>query len=290
LWGSATRPERTPARVGRKHSPITATVADVHFLAPSFSRGVHPMRSWRFRWLIPLLALLPGEARAQQASRTEPVTALRDNTPGVHAFTNARVVVAPGRVLDRATLVVRNGVIEAVGANVSAPADARVWDMSGQTLYPGFIDAYADLGVGQAPPQNQTAPGPVHWNSQVRANYSTAGDFRDSDDRRTALRSQGFTTAHAVPRLGIFRGQTAVVTLGDGNPGERVLRANVAQALAFRGSRELGMTYPNSPMGAIALIRQTLLDASWYIRAWDTHRRSPQGVPQPETNIALAAL
>src|SRR5690606_14649966 len=30
--------------------------------------------------------------------------------------------------------------------------------------------------------------------------------------------------------------------------------------------------------------------ASWYIRAWDTHRRSPQGVPQPETNIALAAL
>ncbi|HLV25387.1 MAG TPA: amidohydrolase family protein [Gemmatimonadales bacterium] len=248
------------------------------------------MRSWRFLWLIPLLALLPGEARAQQASRTEPVTALRDNTPGVHAFTNARVVVAPGRVLDRATLVVRNGVIEAVGANVSAPADARVWDMSGQTLYPGFIDAYADLGVGQAPPQNQTAPGPVHWNSQVRANYSTAGDFRDSDDRRTALRSQGFTTAHAVPRLGIFRGQTAVVTLGDGNPGERVLRANVAQALAFRGSRELGMTYPNSPMGAIALIRQTLLDASWYIRAWDTHRRSPQGVPQPETNIALAAL
>src|SRR5690606_22404590 len=71
---------------------------------------------------------------------------------------------------------------------------------------------------------------------------------------------------------------------------DRVLRPDVAQSLAFSGSRELGMTYPNSPMGAIALIRQTLLDAGWYVRAWDTHRRSPQSVPQPETNSALAAL
>ena len=248
------------------------------------------MRSWRFLWLILLLAFVPGSVRAQQASRTEPVTALRDNTPGVHAFTNARIVVAPGRVLESATLVVRNGVIEAVGANVSPPADARVWDMSGQTLYPGFIDAYADLGVGQAPPANQSEPGPVHWNSQVRANFSTAGDFRDSQDRRSALRDQGFTTAHAVPRLGIFRGHTAVVSLGDGNANDRVFRSDVAQAMSFTGSRELGLTYPNSPMGSIALIRQTLLDAGWYIRAWDTHRRSPQSVPQPETNLALAAL
>jgi imidazolonepropionase-like amidohydrolase len=248
------------------------------------------MRTWRFLRLILPLVLLPGAAFAQQAGRTEPVTALRDNTPGVHAFTNARIVVAPGRVLDRATLVVRNGVIEAVGANVTAPADARVWDMSGHTLYPGFIDAHADLQVSQAPAANQRDPGPVHWNPQVRANFSAAGDFRDSEDRRSALRAQGFTTAHAVPKLGIFRGRTAVVNLGDGNATDRVVRPDVAQSLAFSGSRELGMTYPNSPMGSIALIRQTLLDAGWYTRAWDTHRRSPQNVPQPETNLALAAL
>src|SRR5690606_36989554 len=86
------------------------------------------------------------------------------------------------------------------------------------------------------------------------------------------------------------RGRTAVVSLGDGTASERVLRPDVAHSLAFRGSRELGTGYPNSPMGTIALIRQTLLDADWYIRAWQTHNRSPQSVPQPETNIALAAL
>ncbi|MHB1167780.1 MAG: amidohydrolase family protein [Longimicrobiales bacterium] len=249
------------------------------------------MRSWRsLRLTLLLLALAPGAAWAQQATRTEPVVALRDNTPGVHAFTNTRIVVAPGRVLERATLVVRNGLVEAVGANVDVPADARVWDMSGRTLYPGFIDAHADLALGLAPEDDQRDPGPVHWNPQVRAYFSAAGDFRDSEDRRSALRAQGFTAVNAVPQLGIFRGRTAVISLGDGTASERVLRPNVAQALAFRGSSDLGGGYPNSPMGAIALIRQTLLDADWYTRAWTAHRSSPRDVPQPETNIALASL
>src|SRR5690606_41105321 len=123
------------------------------------------------------------------------------NTPGVHAFTNARIVVAPGRVLDRATLVVRDGVIEAVGANVRAPADARVWDMSGQTLYPGFIDAHADLAVAQAPPANQGEAGPAHWNPQVRAYFSAAGDFRDSEERSEEHTSELQSRENLVCRL-----------------------------------------------------------------------------------------
>lgn len=248
------------------------------------------MRSTRSLALLLLLALAPAAVRAQQAVRTEPVTALRDNSPGVHAFTDVRLVVAPGRVIQNGTLVVRDGVIEAVGANVRAPADARVWSLPGRTLYAGFIDAHADLTMGMAPPQDERDPGPVHWNPQVRAYFSAAADFRDRPDRRGALRSQGFTTAHAVPQLGIFRGRSAVVNLGDDGASDRVLREGVAQSLAFRGSSELGGGYPNSPMGAIALIRQTLLDADWYIRVWDAYRNAPAGLRPPETNAALAAL
>ena len=246
------------------------------------------MRSWRLSLLV-LLALVPGEAWSQQATRTEPVVALRDNTPGVHAFTNARIVVAPGRVLTNATLVVRNGVIEAVGTGVDVPADARVWSLSGQTLYPGFIDAHADLELNAAP-EGGRDPGPVHWNPQVRAYFSAAADLSDDAKRRSALRSVGFTTAHVVPQLGIFRGRTAVVSLGDDAAGERVLRPAVAHSLSLSGSSELGRTYPNSSMGAIALIRQTLLDADWYTRVWDTYERAPAGLEPPETNAALAVL
>ncbi|MGH7463746.1 MAG: amidohydrolase family protein, partial [Longimicrobiales bacterium] len=247
------------------------------------------MRFWRLS-LLALLALAPGAAWGQQATRTEPVVALRDNTPGVHAFTGARIVVTPGRVLNNATLVVRDGLVEAVGTGVQLPVDARVWDMAGQTLYPGFIDAHADVALDSAPPEGERDAGPVHWNPQVRAYFSAAGDLRDHAKRRSALRSQGFTTAHAVPQLGIFRGHTAVVSLGDGTAGERVLRPGIAHSLSLSRSNELGGSYPNSPMGAIALVRQTLLDADWYIRAWDAYRRAPTGLQPPETNEALAAL
>ena len=249
-----------------------------------------------------LLALAPAFGSAQQATRTEPVTAMRDNTPGVHAFAGARIVVAPGRVLENATLVVRDGVIESVGTGVTVPADARVWNMRGLTLYPGFIDAHADITVADVPVADANGSGAddgdgeaadpqtVHWNPQVRAHLGVGADFGDDGERRTALRAQGFTTALAVPQLGIFRGRTAIVALGDEALNERVLRRDVAQSLKFEDDEALGGSYPNSPMGAIALIRQTLLDADWYIRAWQTYGTNPRGLTPPETNVALAAL
>ena len=104
---------------------------------------------------------------AQQSSRTEPITGLRDNSTNFHALVGARVVTAPGQVLDNATIVIRNGLISAVGANVRPPAGARVWDLKGQTVYPGFIDAHADLGMDAVPEGGDV--GPTHWNPQVRA-------------------------------------------------------------------------------------------------------------------------
>src|SRR5580658_5504768 len=65
--------------------------------------------------------------------------------PGVHALVGGKVVVKPGEVLDSATVLLRDGLIEAVGTNVTAPADARVWDMKGLTIYAGFIDPYLTL-------------------------------------------------------------------------------------------------------------------------------------------------
>lgn len=74
--------------------------------------------------------------------------------------------------------------VTAVGAGVAAPAGARVWEMKGLTIYPGFIDAHADLG-GDAPPQGGDV-GPTHWNPQVRAWFSTTANFKDDSTRRVA--------------------------------------------------------------------------------------------------------
>ncbi|HCK34474.1 MAG TPA: amidohydrolase, partial [Gemmatimonadetes bacterium] len=232
--------------------------------------------------------LLTGGVEAQQATRTEPVTGIRDNGTGFHALVGARVVTAPGQVLDGATIVIRNGLIQGVSRNMQPPAGARVWDLAGLTIYPGFIDAHADLGMDAVPEGGDV--GPTHWNPQVRAWFSTTMNLQDDADRRAALRSQGFGTALVVPKQGIFRGTASVVNLGDTGVRDRVLRPDLAQAMGFQRSFQLGGAYPNSAMGTIALMKQTFMDADWYMRAWGAYEASGRAFLPPETSEALAAL
>ena len=233
-------------------------------------------------------AVLVTGAGAQQATRTQPVQGMRDNGTGYHALVGARVVTGPGQVLDDATIVIRDGLVQAVGRGMDAPAGARVWDLDGLTVYPGFIDAHADLDMDAVPEGGDI--GPTHWNPQVRAWFSTTRNLADDEDRRAALRSQGFGTALVVPKEGIFRGTASVVNLGDEGVRERVLRPDVAQAIGFQRSFDLGGSYPNSAMGTIALMKQTLMDAEWYTRAWDAYESSGRAFLPPETSEALAAL
>ncbi len=233
-------------------------------------------------------AVLVTGAGAQQATRTQPVQGMRDNGTGYHALVGARVVTGPGQVLDDATIVIRDGLVQAVGRGMEAPAGARVWDLDGLTVYPGFIDAHADLDMDAVPEGGDI--GPTHWNPQVRAWFSTTRNLADDEDRRAALRSQGFGTALVVPKEGIFRGTASVVNLGDEGVRERVLRPDVAQAIGFQRSFDLGGSYPNSAMGTIALMKQTLMDAEWYQRAWDAYESSGRAFLPPETSEALAAL
>ncbi len=239
--------------------------------------------------LLGLSLLLSGGLQAQQqSSRTEPVRGLRENSSGFHALVGARVVTAPGQVLDNATIVIRDGLITAVGSNLQPPAGARVWRLEGQTVYPGFIDAHADLGMDAVPQGGDV--GPTHWNPQVRAWFSTTASFKDDSTRRAALRSLGFGTALAVPKQGIFRGKASVINLGDAGVRDRVLRADLMQSVGFQRSFALGGSYPNSTMGTVALMKQTFMDAEWYIRAQAAYESSGRAILPPETSEALAAL
>ena len=69
-----------------------------------------------------------------------------------YAITNARIVTVSGSTIDRGTVVIRNGLIEAAGANVNAPPDARIIDGAGLTVYPGLIDSYTNLALPEASP------------------------------------------------------------------------------------------------------------------------------------------
>ncbi|HWS54367.1 MAG TPA: hypothetical protein VN228_09580, partial [Pyrinomonadaceae bacterium] len=89
-----------------------------------------------------LAAALAGLAAPPRAGAQRPSEGV-----GVYAITGARVVTLAGPTIERGTVVVRDGLIAAVGANVAAPPDARVIDGAGLTVYPGLIDASTSLGI-----------------------------------------------------------------------------------------------------------------------------------------------
>lgn len=208
----------------------------------------------------------------------------RADAPRVHALEGARIVVAPGQVIESGTVVLRDGIIEAVGAAVATPADARVWELEGLTVYAGLIEPYAlrHRPEGQPP---AAAPQGGNANPMVLPETNVAG-YAASEEQAAKLREAGFTTALTAPAEGIFRGSGALLNLGDGPPGANLLGSGIGQFAAF--SRRDG-GYPASLMGAIALFRQTLLDAGWYAAAQRAYDRRP-GQPRPPFDSSLAAL
>src|SRR5262249_17532625 len=154
--------------------------------------------------LISALCALPtavglSTVRAEVETSVPPV-GIRQHTPSVYALTNARIVIAPDRILERGTLLVRDGVITAVGAKVPIPPGAVVRDMPGMTIYAGWIDAYSEIGIPKAgPPPAGVSRGATYWNRWVTPEFRSDQAFRPDTSQARTLRSQGFTTALACP-------------------------------------------------------------------------------------------
>lgn len=227
---------------------------------------------------------------AAWAQPVEPTNGPRRTDPGWHALVGATLVPEPGRTIENATVVIRDGVIVSVESGAAPPTGARVWSLAGLRIYPGLIDAYVPVA---APAPDRKAPG-AHWNPMVTAQRSALDGAGLDEAARKKLRADGFTVALVAPEKGVFRGTAAVVVLSDpppvSDPLAGVLAASAAHAVGFDTSRFDEERYPNSKMGAIALIRQTLADVPWYREAVQAARRDPVAHPRPEPSDALLAL
>jgi N-acetylglucosamine-6-phosphate deacetylase len=208
-----------------------------------------------------------------------PVNGMRPSDPARHALVGATVFVAPGETIEKATILVRDGVIEAVGADLAAPAGYRVHDLAGKTVLAAFIEAALVVDSAEQHAAASRAVG-AHWNQHVTPEVRGA-DLVLPDAALDALRAQGFALARLLPEDGIFRGTSDLRLLGRAS--ERVLPRDFAgmpvqsigpRAVDFsqfaaqtpgvqpaRGDRD--GRFPSSLMGSYALIRQTLSDAAW---------------------------
>ena len=235
---------------------------------------------------------------------------------GVHALVGGKVVQKPGELLDGATIVIRDGLIVAVGTNAAPPADARVWDMKGKTIYAGFIDPYLVLAASNPPisttytepdasgftssgvgfygvPGTQTdmgKPGPGYEIAKITPEHRAVRDYSPTEKTLEPLRELGFTAGVVAPGKGIIRGTSALVALVEENPYDAVIRPDVFQHLAFETHQAGERAYPGSLMGVIASIRQSFFDAHHYALDQADYQKHPQGRQRPEFDPALEAL
>ena len=217
-----------------------------------------------------------------------------------YAVTNARIVTVSGATIEKGTVVIRNGLIDAVGANVATPADAQVIDATGLTVYPGFIDALTSLGLtptaapvgGRGAGAPQTAAAPQTSNSNypagLRPEETADSDLKAGDAQFDANRNAGFTTVLTTGRSGIFNGQSAVIDLTGDSVSAMVIKSPFAQHISFTTLG--GGSYPNSLLGTFAALRQMFYDAKRLQGIENMYAASPKGMKRPDADKSLEAL
>lgn len=233
----------------------------------------------------------------------------------VYAITGAKIVTGTSTI-EKGTLVMRNGLIEDVGATAAVPADAVVVDGANMTVYPGLIDMANTAAVDMPRPPAAPAPapdgvprGPQTWADADRAkreallnpDFDAAAHVRYEGVEAQRLAAAGITSVLAVPSAGLLRGESALVNViappdqddvsrvAGYRRGAVVIASPVAQHITFAAGRGGGPGYPEALLGDIAFVRQAFYDAKWQkdARAWaDKHKDQPR----PEFDPALDAL
>jgi len=232
-----------------------------------------------------------------------------------YAIKGGTVVTVTGATIQKGTVIIRKGLIEAVGADIPIPGDARVIDATGMTIYPGLIDAYTNIGLGAAAPAAAQGgrgggapapavpaiPGPVIATTTTSAQPTPtpsgqSPELMASDQIKVTAetfdqqRSAGVTTALTAPREGIYQGQSALINLGGEALEKLIIKNPVSLNVSFASGRGFGGGFPSSAMGVFAFLRQSLFDAQHYKASWEHYNQKKRGMQRPETDKSLAAL
>jgi imidazolonepropionase-like amidohydrolase len=237
------------------------------------------------RALIPAAALL--------VSTTPSLVAQSDTW----ALINARIQTVTHGVIEKGTIIIRKGLIEAVGPAVTVPPDARVLDLSGKTVTAGLVDLTSSLGLA-APPAGggggpggggggAAAPAPGAPRPGLEPDRDVTRELKVAPGDVKPVRDLGVTSVLVAPSRGLFRGRSALIPLRDSVDAKDVIRAPVAEHIGYQGAQG---DYPATLLGVIAYQRQSLYNAQRQGVLLDRYKANPRGMERPENDAGLDAL
>lgn len=227
------------------------------------------MRKILFTLLLAAVIILPGQAAPDP---TRPV-----------AVIDCRIVTMNGPDIAKGTVIIRNGLIEAVGASIGVPADAEIIRGENLIVYPGLIDALNQSLV--------KLPEKPMDRLKFYTNEFTDEDLGIIPERQAAeffsldkgtlekYRKLGITAAEILPLKGTLTGRSATFCLSDTDGNKNRLEANRLLGVSFETSGLFA--YPSSLMGSLAYLRQAFSDARHYDLARTRWQKSPSGLQRP---------
>lgn len=210
---------------------------------------------------------------ALPAQETFPINGVRDLRQQDVLLTNATLCVDHQTIIEKASMLIRNGKIAEIGTDLSPRPEQVVYDMEGAYIYPSFLDIHTNYGMpdvdratrrrgGSEVIEPQT-DGPYNANDAIKSHINAVEVFTKDEKWAKSMRELGFGTVLTFHPDGLARGTSALVTLTDQTENKAVLKGKAGAHYSFnKGSS--AMNYPSSIMGYIALLRQTHMDAAWY--------------------------
>lgn len=236
--------------------------------------------------IVSIFVLIIGSL-AISAQSTFPNNGAPNVTHTLYAFTNCTLHVDADVVVLNASLLVQDGKVIRFGEKLEAPKEAISVDLKGKHIYPAFIDLYSDYGMPEIKKTENadvSKKGAYGWNQAIKSEVEAQKLFLHNQSKADELRKQGFATVLTASKDGIVRGSGALVFLANAKENESILKDRAAGFYSFNKGTS-PQDYPESLMGAIALLRQTYYDAAWYA---STSSATMQG--QTEYNITLDAF
>ncbi len=213
---------------------------------------------------------------------------LNDQYSNVYAITNTKIVVGDGNIIENGTLLIKDGLISAVGDEVVIPEDAIVIDGTELTVYPGFIDAHTNLGFitkagegdnrrGRSAQTTEESKEPDPKNRKYDPNLRPdriAADLIDLNDKKIKeARESGITAAVVVPKKGVFPGKGSLILTNGIDPVKSTLKRGTSQFLLY--TPEQG-GYPAMLFAVVSFQRQSFLDAQYYFDREKEYKKNPR--------------
>jgi imidazolonepropionase-like amidohydrolase len=219
-----------------------------------------------------------------------------------YALKNVTIVVKPGQTISNGTVIVKDGLIHAVGQNIAIPPDAKVLPSDSLYVYAGFIDALGNTGIPK-PEQPARPPGgpggggfrqpglnpgaPSNELAGIQPELRARDLIKPTDKSIEDWRKLGFTSAHTMPYGRMLPGHTALVALGGSQADNMILRDNFAFSSQLTGAQTV---YPNTVIAVISKYRELYKQAEQAKNHEKMYASNPGGMPRPEVDRSLQAF